>query len=200
MRISNDVILNDLKSGSARAVLNQSTVPVSFTGNDVFGLTVSQIATRPVTASGTTFLTSEPTLYTTHPWQIGTVPPDRLVFYLAEDAGTGNAQFIVDVDGKALGAAQTVTASQQGGRAEVLSFAATFGPGSHSIAIDFVSDNFSGAGAATRHLHVDGIDNDGQHYAAETAAPLKGSSATFTVGGANARAIATSDPTGHSGG
>lgn len=187
VQISNNIILNDLKSSSARAVLNQSAVPVSFTGNDVFGLSNNQIATGPVNASGTTFLTTEPTLYTTHPWQVGAVPPDRLVLYLAEDTGTGNAQFIADVDGKAPGAARTVVASQQGGQAEAFNFAGTFGPGSHNIAIDFVSDNFSGAGAATRQLHIDGIDYDGQHYAADTAALLKGGVVTFTVGGSNAQ-------------
>jgi hypothetical protein len=58
--ISNNVILNDLPSSSAVAVLNQSTITAGFTINQVFGLTQQQIAKGPVSASGTTFLTSEP--------------------------------------------------------------------------------------------------------------------------------------------
>ncbi len=60
LSISNDTIVNDLNSGSARAVLNQTSIPVSFTANQVFGLTDGQIATGPVSESGTTFLTTEP--------------------------------------------------------------------------------------------------------------------------------------------
>ena len=150
----------------------------------MFGLTASQLTQGSVTVSGTRFLTTEPTVYTNHPWQVGTVPPDRLALYLAEDPGVGNAQFIVSVDGKSLGAAQTVTASQQGGQAQAFNFAATFGPGSHTIAVDFVSDNFTGQNAAARHLYIDGLDYDGLHYAGDTASLLKGGIATFHVAAA----------------
>ena len=54
--------MNDLAAGSARAVLNATTVAVDFTNNRVFGLTSGQIATGPVNESGTTFLTVEPPL------------------------------------------------------------------------------------------------------------------------------------------
>ncbi len=182
VQISNNVIVNDLHAGDARAVLNQSTIPVSLSNNEVYGLTSSQIASGPTTATGTRFLTTEPTLYTNHPWQDGTVPPDKLVLYLAEDPGAGNAQFIVTVDGKQVGQTQTVTASQSGSQAEAFSFAGTFGAGSHNIAIDFINDNFTGSSAATRHLYVDGLDYDGRHYSGDTASLLKGGVAKFTVG------------------
>ena len=158
-------------------MLNQLTIPVTLTGNDVYGLTSSQITKGPASVSGTTFLNSEPPLYTTHPWQVGTVPPDQLVAYLSESIAPGNAQFIVSVDGKQLGAAQTVTASQPTSHAETFSFSGSFGPGSHTIAIDFSGDT----GTAAQNLYVGGIDYDGKHYAADTATLTKGGIATFTV-------------------
>jgi hypothetical protein len=178
VQISNNVIVNDLHVGSARAVLNKLSVPVTFANNEVYWLTSSQIASGPASVSGTTFLTTEPKLYTTHPWQVGTVPPDQLVAYLSEDAGPGNAQFIVSVDGKQLGLAQSVTASHQATQAEAFSFSGSLGAGSHTIAIDFSNDT----GTAARHLYVGGIDYDGQHYSADTATLLKGGVATFVVG------------------
>jgi hypothetical protein len=60
--ISNNVILNDLNSPSAVALLNQTTVTASFTNNQVFGLSLGQIADGTANASGTTFLTTEPAM------------------------------------------------------------------------------------------------------------------------------------------
>jgi hypothetical protein len=177
IQITNNTIINDLHSSSAVAVLNQLTIPVTLTGNDVYGLTSSQITKGPASVSGTTLLTSEPPLYTTHPWQVGTVPPDQLVAYLSESVAPGNAQFIISVDGKQLGAAQTVTASQPAGQAETFSFSGSFGPGSHTIAIDFSGDT----GTAAQNLFVGGLDYDGQHYAADTATLSKGGVSTFSV-------------------
>ncbi len=62
LSISNNVILNDLDSPSAVALLNQTmpAVTASLANNQVFGLTAAQIANGPVSESGTTFLTTEP--------------------------------------------------------------------------------------------------------------------------------------------
>ena len=177
IQITNNTIINDLHSSGAVAVLKPLTIPVTLTGNDVYGLTSSQITKGPASVSGTTLLTSEPPLATTHPWQVGTAPPDQLVAYLSESIAPGNAQFIVSVDGKQLGAAQTVTASQPAGQAETFSFSGSFGPGSHTIAIDFSGDT----GTAAQNLFVGGLDYDGQHYAADTATLSKGGVSTFSV-------------------
>ena len=182
MLVANNVILNDMSNASARAVLNQTTTAVTLRNNEVFGLSASQIANGPATIGGTKFLTSEPPAYGTHPWQTGIVPPDQLVLYLAQDAGQGNAQFIASVDGKQVGPAQSVTASFQASQANAFSFGGTFGPGTHSLSIEFVSDTSTGPNAATRHLHVDAVDFDGRHYAAATASLLKDGVATFTIG------------------
>ena len=68
LSVSGNVIANELASGSARAVLNPSGVTASVTGNSVFGLAASQIASGPASVSGTVFLAQEPVIATTHPW------------------------------------------------------------------------------------------------------------------------------------
>ncbi len=60
LTVSNNTILDDNKAANAHAVLNMTTLPVSFTGNSVYGLTSAQIAYGPVTVSGTTHLSTEP--------------------------------------------------------------------------------------------------------------------------------------------
>jgi hypothetical protein len=60
LSISNNTIENDLTSGGAVAVLNQTSVTVGFTGNQIYGLTDAQISNGPIDESGTTFLTTEP--------------------------------------------------------------------------------------------------------------------------------------------
>jgi hypothetical protein len=66
--IEHNTILNDLHQGDARLLLNNTTVPVTITDNEIYGLTASQIATGPGTQSGNTFLATEPTLDMTPPY------------------------------------------------------------------------------------------------------------------------------------
>lgn len=179
VQIRNNVILNDLHSSSTTAVNNQTTAPVTFSNNEVFGLIATQLVHGVGSSSNTLLLTSEPPRYTNHPWQVGTVPPDRLALYLAKDTGTANLQFIVSVDGKQLGAAQNVTATQQAGASNAFSFAATFGAGNHDVAISYLS----GSGSPAQLLHVDALDYDGLHYGLDTAALHQGEVVHFIVSG-----------------
>jgi hypothetical protein len=70
LTIIGNIILNDLPSGAARALLNQTTVQASIDNNTVFGLTGSQLSTGPAAVSGTIFLTAEPALETSHPFAV----------------------------------------------------------------------------------------------------------------------------------
>ena len=179
VQITNNIILNDLHSSSATVVNNQTTAPVNFFNNEVFGLIASQLVHGAASSSNTLLLTSKPPLYTNHPWQVGTVPPDRLVLYLAKDTGSANVQFIASVDGKQLGTAQSVTATQQAGASNAFSFAATIGAGNHNVAITYLS----GSGSAAQQLHVDALDYDGLHYGMDTAALHQGGVVHFIVSG-----------------
>jgi hypothetical protein len=68
LTISDNTIVNNKDVEAARAVVNNSTMPVSFTDNSVYGLTSAQISTGSVTTSGTTYLSTAPTISTAAPY------------------------------------------------------------------------------------------------------------------------------------
>jgi VCBS repeat-containing protein len=68
--IEDNVVINHLASSSARMLLNQTTTTASVIGNDVFGLSASQLASGPASISGTTFLSADPGLDTSAPWAL----------------------------------------------------------------------------------------------------------------------------------
>ena len=59
--IDNNTIVND-KTGAAVGVQNTSTVTIGMDGNQVYGLTSSNLTSGPVAVSNTTYLSSRPTL------------------------------------------------------------------------------------------------------------------------------------------
>lgn len=69
--IDNNVILND-KVTSLPFLTNTSGVVPQFSNNDVWGLTLAQL---PASQTNTTFLTVEPPLDTSHPFDAGSTPP-----------------------------------------------------------------------------------------------------------------------------
>ena len=63
--IEDNVVVNDMSgSSSARLLSNATTVTGTLSDNAVYGLTAGQIATGSATVSGTTFLSTRPTLDT----------------------------------------------------------------------------------------------------------------------------------------
>ncbi|MEJ1977653.1 MAG: carbohydrate-binding domain-containing protein [Acetobacteraceae bacterium] len=92
-----------------------------------------------------------------------------LNLHLAEDAYQGDAQFTVAVDGKSLGAAQSVTALNANGRLADFSFADTLGAGSHDVAVSFINDLYGRTAATDRNLYVKGIDYNGTALPGATA-------------------------------
>jgi Ca2+-binding RTX toxin-like protein len=98
LTITDNVVVNDLTSSpSVRLLANATTVTASLSGNDVYGLTSSQIATGPATVSGTTFLSTHPSLDTSSPWLagdptiFGTPGPDTLAGTAGADTMSGGA-------------------------------------------------------------------------------------------------------------
>jgi hypothetical protein len=65
---------------------------------------------------------------------------DTLMLQMAEDAYQGDAQFTVSVDGKQVGATQTTTAIVSQGQAQEFDVHGDFGPGSHTVSVDFLND------------------------------------------------------------
>jgi hypothetical protein len=83
------------------------------------------------------------------------------VLALSEDAYNGNAQFIAKMDGKQLGAAQSVTALNSAGKTQSFTFSGTWGAGPHKVEVDFINDAFAGPGK-DRNLTVDQVTYDGK--------------------------------------
>ncbi len=88
------------------------------------------------------------------------ITSDTLVLNLSEDAFQGDAQFTVSVDGKSLGAAQTVTALHGAGASQAFTFNGQFGPGAHDLAVTFTNDKWN-PGIGDRNLYVDGATLNG---------------------------------------
>jgi hypothetical protein len=67
--IADNTVINDDAAGSAHLLTNVSATALTFENNDVWNLTPAQL--DGVAASGTTFLTTEPTLNTASTWDVG---------------------------------------------------------------------------------------------------------------------------------
>jgi beta-glucanase (GH16 family) len=96
-----------------------------------------------------------------------------LVLQLSEDAYLGDAQFTVAVDGKTLGAAQSVTALHAAGAVQDFAFGTAMTAGAHDVAVSFLNDAYGGTGATDRNLYVNGVVANGTTMAG-TAATLLG--------------------------
>ncbi len=89
------------------------------------------------------------------------ITSDTLVLRLSEDAYGGDAQFVASVDGKVLGPAQAVTALHGAGASQAFTFAGSFGPGTHDLAVTFLNDFWNPATGADRNLYVQGATLNG---------------------------------------
>ena len=68
LQVSGNTIVNQLSSSSSTGVRNDTSATVHIFGNQVYGLTASQIAAGPNTQANDVFLSTAPALITTHPW------------------------------------------------------------------------------------------------------------------------------------
>lgn len=84
-----------------------------------------------------------------------------LLLDLSEDAYVGAATFTVAVDGKTIGAGQTVTASHAAGESQPFSFDVALAPGPHDIAVNFLNDRWDGTPGTDRNLYVNSISIGG---------------------------------------
>ena len=142
--------INDAWGGTAATDRNLYVNGVTLDGQAAPGTPVTQYA------NGTAHVTT------------GASP---LVLQLSEDAYQGDAQFTVSVDGKALGAAQSVSASHTAGAVQNFAFAQAMTAGAHDVAVSFLNDAWGGTAATDRNLYVQAIDANG--------AALPGTAATL---------------------
>ena len=104
-----------------------------------------------------------------------------LVLQLSEDAYLGDAQFTVSVDGKSLGAAQSVTALHGKGAVQNFAFAQAMTAGTHDVAVSFLNDAWGGTAATDRNLYVHAVDANGAALPSTAAALMGASTQHFSV-------------------
>ena len=75
---------------------------------------------------------------------------------LSEDAWQGDAQFSVAIDGKTIGAPQTVTELHKGGATQTFAFDQGLTPGTHDVAVSFLNDAYGGSTETDKNLYIDG--------------------------------------------
>jgi T5SS/PEP-CTERM-associated repeat protein len=86
---------------------------------------------------------------------------DTLVLSMSEDYYQGDAQFTVAIDGRQLGGTFTTTALHASGPAQEFTFKGNFGPGQHTVAVDFLNDAWGGTPTTDRNLYVNDVTYDG---------------------------------------
>ena len=93
------------------------------------------------------------------------VPPaakaSKLTLHLAEDAYQGDAQYSIAIDGRQIGPAGTVTASNAAGQTQTVDIAATLAPGRHELTLSFLNDAYGGTPGTDRNLFLKGAEVDG---------------------------------------
>ncbi len=68
LTMTDNTVINDLGSSSAKLLLNPTSIAASISGTDVFGLSSGQLSSGPASITGTTYLASRPVLDTASPW------------------------------------------------------------------------------------------------------------------------------------
>ncbi|HEY0202921.1 MAG TPA: carbohydrate-binding domain-containing protein, partial [Acetobacteraceae bacterium] len=196
LNVTGNTILNDLQSPSAAAVWNAAGSPASVSGNSIYGLAANQVIRGAATAPGNAILAAEPALATTSPWASAAIPnvpsstasvptavsvspasssitsapitATTLAINLSEDAYQGDAQFIVTVDGQALGQAQPVVALSALGQTQSIVFSGNFTAGVHDLAVSFINDAWGGTAATDRNLYINSVGADGTQLGGST--------------------------------
>jgi len=86
---------------------------------------------------------------------------DTLVLKVSQDAYLGNAQYTVSVDGKQVEGVLAASALHSLGQDDTITVKGYFGPGSHTLAVNFLNDAYGGSPTADRNLYVDAVTYDG---------------------------------------
>ncbi|TPG49531.1 hypothetical protein EAH89_21190 [Roseomonas nepalensis] len=226
LTVTNNTFVNDLPSQSAVAVLNQTGVLASVTGNATYGIASDLVAFGAAQVSNVTTLVVRPLIDLLHsvdapaapapaPAPVAAAPvvtpdpapapapspspaagPGDLVLRVSEDAWQGHAQFTVSVDGAQVGGVRTASASHAAGQHDDVVIPG-LPAGAHAVAVTFLNDAWGGSAAADRNLYVDSVSYAGEEKGIGAVLLSSGASATTTVGAA-APAPAPEAAGGHS--
>jgi hypothetical protein len=151
--------------------------------NDAYGGTPTMdrnLYVKEVTLDGQASATPPAALYSNSTSHFATAD-SPLVLQLSEDAYLGDAQFIIAVDGKVLGPAQSVTVLHANGAAQNFAFGQTMAAGTHDIAVSFLNDAYGGTPAMDRNLYVNALDVNGAAVAGSATVLMSTSTQHFAV-------------------
>jgi Ca2+-binding RTX toxin-like protein len=128
--------------------------------------------------------------------------PDSLVIEVCDDAyangdGTSNANgdatFTVSIDGKQIGGTFTTTASHAAGQDQDLTLNGYFGPGTHSVSVNFLNDAYNNTPSTDRNLYVDSVTYKGVNTN-QAGQFLSAGAQAFTVSGGTSVNTVTGGP------
>jgi hypothetical protein len=191
LSVTGNTIINDL--GRGVALWNAGGATATFGDNEVYGFAGGALVSGSATETGTTVLTSRPTLDTsagdvtpvptpvTAPAAVPVVS-SGLVLNVSEDAYQGDAQYTIAVDGQQLGDLRTATAAHSSSQFEQISLG-TLSPGQHQVAITFLNDKWDGTPQTDRNLFVNSATYNGQTVAGSSLALMSAGTQGFAVTG-----------------
>lgn len=116
---------------------------------------------------------------------------DSLVLKISQDAYNGNAQYTVSVDGKQIGGTLTASASHALGQSDTVTFKGDWGPGTHTVTVNFLNDAWGGTAATDRNLYVTGATYDGAPVSGANLSLFRSGPASFQVSDTTALPSAT---------
>jgi hypothetical protein len=87
---------------------------------------------------------------------------DTLELRISQDDWLGNAQYVVSVDGVPVGEVVTASAERQFGGFDTVWVSRDFGPGEHTVTVNFLNDAWGGTPDTDRNLHVERVSFNGQ--------------------------------------
>ena len=158
LAVRGNTVVNDKAGGVA--VWNATGSPAAMDGNKTYGLGSTAKTLGAVTQTGTVPLAARPALSLASP--VGS-SVFSIGINLSEDAWQGDARAVISIDGKQVGAVQTVTASHALGQDQRIAFLVPLSAGPHAAAVTFTNDAWGGTAATDRNLYVDSMDVDTQH-------------------------------------
>ena len=151
--------------------------------NDAYGGTSTtdrNLYVNGVTLNGQASATPPAILYSSGTSHFATAA-SPLVLQLSEDAYLGDAQFTVAVDGKVLGAAQSVSTLHASGTAQNFAFGPALAAGAHDVAVSFLNDAYGGSAATDRNLYVNAVVANGATMPGAAATLLSAGTQHFTI-------------------
>ncbi|MBS0640236.1 MAG: hypothetical protein JSS43_10210, partial [Proteobacteria bacterium] len=160
--------INDAYGGSATTDRNLYVNSIDYNGKTYANTAAALMgnSTKSFTVGGNT--------------TVGAAPYDTLTLHLSQDAYSGNAQFVLTIDGKTISTPQDVTALHSAGAWQDVSFSGNFGAGTHTVGVQFTNDAYGGSGN-DRNLYVNGVDCNGTHYGSGVTSLYSNGTATFTI-------------------